>query len=375
MKSSSPTFMFFFLKRISFTVSFTVGVLSAAVIGCASSPKAAENPCLKRRGAIDIGSGSTKAFAAIVDVCTNPKRIAHKLFDEKTKISFGEALEKSEDGKIPADVMTDASAKIATLAEAMSKEKLESITLVATAAFRKAKNGREVGTAISEATKVRLKGKTSLDPKTLDVQILTQENEAEIGAQAALSNLPPLLTGEVSRPIVVWDIGGGSMQMLAVGESHESFRGELASVTFKNRVIQEIQKKDPKVQLTPNPLGKSAKKAVTMARVHAKANVGKAMKDLAPKARWVGVGGVLAISVQKQVEREGITSHSANRFSEKALAQALDKRSLRNDDEIESEYRTTEITNLALVLGYMQELKIDQVETVEASLTQGLITR
>ena len=346
MNSSSAKFLSFFFSAL----------FAPCVIGCANVPKTPENPCLKRRGAIDIGSGSTKAFAAVVDVCANPKRIAHKLFDEKTKISFGEAIEKSEDGKIPADMITDASAKIATLVEAMSKENLESIALVATAAFRKAKNGRDVGASISQATKDRLKGKTSIDLRTLDVQLLSQENEAELGAQAALANLPSLLTGEPSHPIVVWDIGGGSMQMLAVGGEHEAFRGELASVTFKNRVIQEIQKKNPKIQVTPNPMGKSAKKAVTMARVHAKANVGKAMKELAPKARWVGIGGVLAISVQKQVEREGIASHSANRFSEKALAQTLDKRSLRNDDEIESEYRTTEITNLALVLGYMQEL-------------------
>ena len=44
-------------------------------------------------------------------------RIVERLFDEKAKISFGESVERTGDGTFAPDVVTDASAKIATMAE------------------------------------------------------------------------------------------------------------------------------------------------------------------------------------------------------------------------------------------------------------------
>ncbi len=169
------------------------------------------------------------------------------------------------------------------------------------------------------------------------------------------------------------------MQMFAndkVGDSYQPhlYTGDLASVTFKNKVIRELQKKDPATVKSPNPIGKNRAKAVVLARDHAKKNVPDYFKKNAARATWVGIGGVLAISTVKQVEKEG-QGTSSSFFTDSALAKTLEARANRKDEEIESEYRETDITNLALVLGYMQELKIKRVDTVEASLTQGLVTR
>jgi exopolyphosphatase/guanosine-5'-triphosphate,3'-diphosphate pyrophosphatase len=343
---------------------------------------------LKRRGAIDIGSGSTKAFAAVVDICSNPKRIVEKLFDEKVKISFSEAVEQSSDATIPQDVITDASAKIATLAESMNAKNIESLQTVATAAIRKSKNRDDVALKISLAIQERLKGKSKLAPETLTVRVLSQIEEAMLGARSAIANLPSeSSTAEGSTPanlpVIVWDIGGGSMQIVGV-DSNEVFTGDLASVTFKNLVIRDVQKKDPLVKKSPNPLvsnvkgkakSKEAAKVVALAKSHAEKNVGEYFKTT--KARWVGIGGVLALSVQKQVDREVQTPHSPGRQPGQITLSALEKtfqaRATRTDEEIESEYRETEVTNLGLVLGYMQALKVDKVETVEASLVQGLL--
>jgi exopolyphosphatase/guanosine-5'-triphosphate,3'-diphosphate pyrophosphatase len=363
-------------------VSLSVGLAIGLSTGCTSVPKTIDDPCLKRRGAIDIGSGSTKALAAVINVCSNPKRIVEKLFDEKVKISFGEALELNSEGKIPSDVIADASAKIATLVEQMNSQNLESIEAVATAAIRKSRNRDEVANQIAFAMNERIRekpsrGKTKLMAANLKVRVLSQIEEAQIGARSALANLPPEIgTG----PVVIWDIGGGSMQMAAVG-SDELFTGDLASVTFKNQVIREIQKKDPAQQKSPNPLKKNAKKATALARAHAEKNLGPFLDLHNQKPRWVGIGGVLALSVQKQVNREvqmprskaDSTVRTKNHFTLDDLRKALDARANRTDDEIESDYRETEVTNLALVLGYMQALKANKVETVEASLVQGLI--
>ncbi len=357
---------------------FILATATALSVNCSSQPKTITDPCLKRRGAIDIGSGATKAFAAVVDVCSKPRRIVEKLFDEKVKISFGEALEQNTEGNIPADVITDASAKIATLVESMNARNLESIETVATAAIRKSKNRDDVAGQISSAMNERLIGKTKLG--NLQVRVLSQIEEAQVGARSALANLPASAATSENGPLVVWDIGGGSMQMTAL-DSNELFTSELASVTFKNQVIREIQKKDPSVLKSPNPLKKDSKKATALARSHATKNLGTFLKLHSTKPRWVGIGGVLALSVQKQVDREVLAPRpktdlmvqNVSQFTQTDLAKTLDARATRTDEEIESEYRETEITNLALVLGYMQALKIEKIETVEASLVQGLL--
>lgn len=359
----------------SATQLLQVFMLAMALSGCAAKNIADDQPCLERRGAIDIGSGSTKAYAAIVDICVTPKKIVEKLFDSKVKISFGEAVEQSPDGKIPAEMITDASVKIARLADEMNAHHLDSLEAVATAAIRKSKNRDEVVSAISKSIADRLRGKTKIKPEALNVRVLSQIEEAQVGASSALANLPSTdeNPAEKSKSVMVWDIGGGSMQMTAPN-SDELFTGDLASVSFKNQVIRDVLKKDPHLVKSPNPLKKSAPKATAIARAHAETNVGTYFKN--PALRWVGIGGVLALSVQKQVDREeGERRSGPPHFTVKAVSKTLDKRANRTDEEIDSEYRETEITNLALVLGYMQALKIEKVETVEASLVQGLILR
>lgn len=166
------------------------------------------------------------------------------------------------------------------------------------------------------------------------------------------------------------------MQMWALPKGLEKpqiYNGDLASVTFKNAVIRDIQKKDPATTTSPNPLKKDTKKAIDMARAHAKKNVPQFFKTHAAKARWIGIGGVHGVSVLKQVEKvfDGRTLNGS--YDDIQVGKAAVERSKLKDEEIESEYRSTEITNLALVFGYMHGLGISRVETVDASLVQGLI--
>lgn len=327
------------------TASFVFVVL---VSGFLSETAFAKN-CLERHGALDIGSGSTKAFAAVVDVCE--KKIVTVLFEGSRPISFNDALEKSDSGEIPLGLIDEAGKKISLLIASMKEKDVESFTAIATSAFRVAKNGPNAADILS--------GKISIP-----IKIVSQDEEAEIGYISALaqSQVPP----KDRESVIVWDIGGGSMQMRAkTKQGDQLFKGDLASVTFKNRVIQEIQSKDPKSVSSPNPLGRDFMKATKLAQEHAKSNVPIYFKQKATKARWIGIGGVLAISTQTQVDPKKKT------FSKDELERALAKRSRLKDEEIQSDYRYTDITNLALVLGYMKALGIDKVETAESSLLRG----
>lgn len=316
------------------------------------SLEAAES-CFKIIGALDIGSGATKGLVARVNTCE--KRIVDILLDEKVAIAFGQAREVNPENSIPSAFVESAGQKMVELIKKMKEKGANDIRVVATAAFRAAQNGAQVAEQLSYITQLK-------------VEVISQEREAQLGALSAISKIKN--SNKDQRQVVVWDIGGGSMQMWMkpkTGEPH-LFLGDLAAVTFKNQVIQQILGKDQTTILSPNPLGDSYKKAIEYSKAHALAKVPPVFfKNSQKKMRWIGVGGVLGISVQNQANPQ------KNMVSSAQIELALKKRSKLSDADLVGDYKTTDITNLALVLGYMRALKIHQIETVEASLAQGLL--
>lgn len=306
-------------------------------------------PCLENRAALDLGSGTTKAYVAEVDTCQ--KKIVKVIFEDRLPLAFNEALEKSADGTLPEKVVGEATPRIQALLEKVKTYNVKRITAVATSVFRVAKNGRAMARNLSRDLQI-------------PVEVISQEQEAELGYWSALAQKNISDT----RDLIVWDIGGGSMQMYSrdKGRVH-IYEGDLASVTFKNKILQILQFKDPKSHSSPNPIGLQREAALQLAKNHAYLNVPAYFKKKAPQARWVGVGGVISMSVQRQVNKE------ASQFTQDELNEALKKRVWLKDSEIHSDYRISDISNMALVLGYMQALKIEKVETAQASLGQGLI--
>lgn len=326
---------------------FRFALISFVLSCCLSSFAAA--PCEERRGAMDFGSGTTKAFAAVVDVCQ--KKIVEVLLDERMPLALNEALEKSPAQEIPSEIIDSAIPHFKRFLLKMKELNVSSVKAVATSVFRVAKNGAVTAKRISAALQI-------------PVEVISQEKEAELGYWSALAqkNIP------AGEKVIVWDIGGGSMQMYARWKDKvHVYQGNLASVTFKNEILHVLQFKDPKKVSSPNPFARQREAAVQLAKNHAYLNVPSFFKEHAKEGRWLGVGGVLSLSVQRQVKK------TASEFNSEELAETLKARSALTDAQIESDYRVTDISNLALVLGYMQALGIPQVETVQASLGQGLI--
>lgn len=305
--------------------------------------------CITRSGALDFGSGTTKALVIEVDRCQ--KKLGRTLFEERVATPFNEALEKSPDGKIPESVVRQQLGVFQELVKKMRSHNPQEILAVATSVYRMAKNGEAVARSLSKDLGISL-------------EVISQEREAELGYWSALAakGLQP------NERVVVWDIGGGSMQMFSLreGKTH-IYKGDLASVSFKNRVLSEILKKDVKTVTSPNPLKGKSQEAVKLAAQHARENVSPFFKENAQRFRWIGVGGVLSMSVQDQ------SNKGASHFSRSELERNLKKRAFLRDEQMESEYKATDVTNLALVLGYMQQLKIPRVETAKVTLGQGLV--
>lgn len=316
------------------------------ILTCATS---FAKPCEEKQGAMDFGSGTTKAFAALVDTCQ--KKILEVIYEERLPLALNEALEKSDKKEIPLNVIETALPQLQEIVGKMRSLQVQKIQGVATSVFRVAKNGEVIAKELSKKLGIPL-------------QVISQEREAELGYWSALAQkkIPP------EESIIIWDIGGGSMQMYSRHKKQvHVFKGDMASVTYKNKILEVLQFKKPQEFSSPNPIGAQKIAALQLAKNHAYTHVPAFFKEEALKARWIGVGGVLSMSVQKQVKK------GTAEFTQEELAKTLDEKVFLKDAEINSDYRITDISNLALVLGYMQALKIPKIETVQASLGQGLI--
>ena len=323
-------------------------LVSVFLFVAANSGAASEDSCLKRHGIIEFGSGSTKAFAAVVDVCE--QKIKNILLEKRVAIAFNEALGKASDALLPESIYVEAEQKAGELVKELRTLELDRLQAVGTSVFRVAKNGRKFSQRFEKSLGVPFR-------------ILSQKQEAEAGYFSVLAR-----RDQRQELLIVWDIGGGSMQMMSIAKGRQHlFEGQLASVTFKNEVLTRLKGQLPSEVSSPNPIGAYAASAKQIAKNHAHLNVPTWFKEQAKKARWVGIGGVLSGSVQQQ------SNPQSQKLTLEQIQEAYRKGVLKKDSEISSEYRVTDVSNLALVLGYMEALGVTEIETLATALGPGLV--
>ena len=301
--------------------------------------------CIRERGALDIGSGSTKFTLAKVNLCEN--KIVQILEKKQFPLKFKEHLSYNN-GVLKEEIYQQATNELTTYFKNIPLEK-KYIKAVATEVFRQAMNGEEFVSRLSQSLGI-------------EIHLISQEEEALLGFKGA-----QVVTGKKASEIVVWDIGGGSMQMTSshLGGYH-FYKGKLASVSLKNEVLKWKGKK----RGSPNPLGQYlGQKALYHSAHYAKENVPSLIKEAIEKGKEViGVGGVHYYSIREQLNLYDNTPYSYYQ-----LEQALDKRVYFHDQQFNGHYKETEATNIALVLGHMKELNIRTVLPVKVDLATGLL--
>jgi len=133
-------------------------------------------------------------------------------------------------------------------------------------------------------------------------------------------------------------------------------------------IICAIQGKSYKDVQSPNPMGEAvATKAVNMAQYYAAIHVQKAIKEKAKHLTVLGIGGCHYYCVRKQCVNEGKT------YTISDVEKTLTTRCKLTDSEIGGKYAPTDISNLALVLGFMKELEIEKVKTLKANMAHGIL--
>lgn len=303
---------------------------------------------------LDIGSGSTKMMVAKVDFCKN--KVLEVLHNESQAVQYNEDLEKHADNNLSPAIIAKGQEVLTGMINKGKTFKPKKIYGVATSVFRKSQNGTDVIKGFARKLKVRL-------------EVISQEEEATLGYLSVLS-LMDEKTNE-NRNIVVWDIGGGSMQMFSMEKTNKPhmYLGDLASVTFKNMVIEVIQSKTLESTTTPNPIGDKREQIIALARSYSRLHVPASIKHDLLSHTVIGVGGVHGHSIKNQLQLKD------GQYSLEELDKAGKVQSQKSDKDLIGDYRSTDVTNLLLVQGFMEGLGIKEVKIVNANLLQGVMLK
>ena len=315
------------------------------------------NNCIETRAGIDMGSGTTKIQVAEVDICHH--QLGKVLYEDQRPLAFNAELGKSGNNQISEAIQQEGVVALKQMVNKAQTFHPQRITGVATAVFRTASNGQQVIDMFNQKTGIQLR-------------IISQEQEAELGflsAKAALHD-----SNVKNEDLLVWDIGGGSMQMTAMREQNgrtvtDVYLGKLASVTLKEFIISVLKNQELDKTDSPNPIGSLRNTVLRYVNFYARTHVSAQIKQDAQTRRVIGIGGVHGYSVKDQI-------HPANNTYQLADLERVSKNQVwKNDSEIAGQYRSTDVSNLLLVEGFMQALNISQVTIVKASLIQGILVQ
>lgn len=312
-----------------------------------------ESPNVEVRAAMDIGSGATNLKVAKVD--RNTDKIISYIFEESIKVPYQKHLEQSSNNTFDQEVMNQGIQAIKTLKELADKYEVKKIVAVATAAFRKANNAPQFAKEIQKQTGVQ-------------VMIIDQDEEGILAFRGALA-----VTPVHPQQAVVWDIGGGSMQLTTLTNegSYLIDKGKTASIPFKNAVIQEVKKENMQQIQSPNPLNvEQMQQALQVAGKSAlTTNIYIQEKIQHPETRVIAVGNLFNYGVLPLVDKEKKV------IAQTELESAVYKMANKTDQELPGgSLVEVAVTNPLLVLGYMEALNINQVDVVNVNNADGALT-
>jgi exopolyphosphatase / guanosine-5'-triphosphate,3'-diphosphate pyrophosphatase len=301
---------------------------------------------MEQRTAFDIGSATMKMKTAKVDKCH--KTAIEIIGQKEVKIPFAE---NTHHRILSRDIQNKGIEQLQALKKEALTQGTQTFAGVATAAFRQADNTPQFLAEIKDKTGI-------------NVKLISQDEEAVLGYQSATANT------QDPENIIVWDIGGNSMQMIMKGggRNYRVYRGRMASISFKNQIIEKLHHQAACGQSSPNPIGFQNLTAALEMAMNAAADVPNEIINSIreTKTTIIGIGGVHNQSVRKQV---GKNSTYRREDLENILKNKLDL----TDAQIGGYYAETDVSNVILVLGFMKKLDIAEVHLTDVNLTDGIL--
>ena len=256
----------------------------AACLACLlfASTGLALDATVVRRAAFDIGSAVIKCTVADVDISTG--RVVELVETLSEKVDFSEDLDRSYDSNLSTEIMDKGVEALMKMKRVAEELKAVEYSAAGGSVFHQAQNGR--------AYFVRIEEKTGIPSR-----IISEQQAAMLSFHAVQQHME-----DASRELLVWDIGGGSMNMTArrTDGGLLFYLDSMASVSFKNALVELIQKKNPDTTATPNPVSaREAEQALAYIKAHATVAVPTVFKSKIRNGNVLvaGIGGVHYYSV------------------------------------------------------------------------------
>lgn len=328
--------------------------LIALTIGCGPGSTApvelapAQPACVVRRAAFDVGSGTTKFKVADVDVC---KHVLLSVVDSgEAPVFYGDDVVRGELPRFKEETMSRGVDVLRQFKARAAAHAPTGYAAVATAAFRRAKNAPDFLQRIRRELGIQ-------------VTLITQAQEARLGFLGAV-----LSAGVDPKRAVVWDVGGRSMQltMLGVDGNLIIYKGELASGQMRDHIRQFVQRRDAD---SPNPVSHAdLHAAVAFAIEYATEHVPPIIVDKLARDDTVVVGmGALKYYGDKPAGEPGAFCTAG--LLEQKVSEMLNK----SDEEIGGDYAATQVSDRALLIGFMWAMGVEVVQLADIDLTDGLL--
>ncbi|QDU64227.1 Ppx/GppA phosphatase family protein [Planctomycetes bacterium Pan216] len=311
------------------------------------------------RAAFDIGSQNTKLVVVRVD----PARmeILEVLYpngkeDGQIPVPYNEVLRanRNMENRDVCDIIDRGVAAINKLKEFATPFNPVGYVGVGTASFREVGPlGPKVIKELSRRTDVPL-------------ELISFAKEGKLEFIAAIKD-----SCASADRVVTWDIGSLDMQFNMLKPGHQTLEDvlvdelELGAIAFKRKLIKRLGKPGD----TPNPLnGEEIDQSIDWVEELA-SKVPEAFLDkLAdPNTVVLGSGGVHRFCVRLQAMKPEDKAYNLG-----MVERALQKVEGMSDGQIDSPFANTQVSNLILVAGFMEKLRIRQVVPSKAHVGLGV---
>ena len=349
------------MKRTHFFSFLFLLIISS--ITFAQSPEATKDKCHVNRAVFDIGSGSTKLFFATVNTCD--KTIAQVHLQTFIPVPYQAALDASEKNGFNANVIGQGQRAIEDLLKkCREKAPVHEAYGVATAAFRQGKNAH----AVLKQFKKEL---------GVDIAIINQNAEAILGLVAVEHDSAHK---NQNLPVIVWDIGGGSQQIITRGPQGEliTLGGAVATETFKKMLIEELHEKDSTQVTTANPIGiakindafEIAHNMLAFPARHATRLFNHVDKT---NHQVIGIGAVHDSAIK-------VIRNNTNTYTKDELMDAIKKYAGHNDEQMmevahdtHAKFAGNLVSNLILLHAMMDAFQIEKVTVAPINASDALL--
>jgi exopolyphosphatase/guanosine-5'-triphosphate,3'-diphosphate pyrophosphatase len=309
--------------------------------------------CIMRRAAFDIGSATTKMKVAEIDRCVG--RIRKILASDDAPVFYRDDLKESPK-VFKRETMERGLAVLREMQAQAASHYPDSASAIATAAFRRAENAAELTARIEHQLGI-------------PVRVITQLQEARLGFVGAVSQ-----AAVEPHRAVVWDVGGGSMQITTLRDDGHLliYEGKFASGQMRDFVITKVQSSEgappTPPPVSPNPVYEEhADEACDFAAKYAATDVPEGLRLKLADEQTVVVGiGALKYYGDTPASEPGASC------TRNGLEARIDDLLGKSDAEIGGSYAGTAVSDRLLLLGFMRGLNIEKVVLADVDLTDGL---